>query len=588
MVTAALLALLLTVPSGVGGGRQGQGSSPPSTAGGKRAAVPAAPTEKAAPVPPPVATRRLGEWPAKPSGKTVSIEEHVSVDDALDEIARAAGWNLIANTGRLGERTLVVTMRSAPVEEAIDAVLEGSPLVATRRGNTVTVAPGRPATPSEQRTLSGFDRPTGRRFSGDFSDTPVDQALRKVADAAGLSVVFSPGMRGSVNGHFKDAPIEEVLRAILSQAGLVATREGSILTVAREGGRSLVIRGGKRGFAIQLEGEDADIGGESDRSVRDPMRDSRERGARQRRGGHDGDDGGRRGRDRVLHGDQVIGAGERARDVVVVGGSVRLEPGAVARQVTAILGSVDLGPGASVDREAVAIGGDIHVADGARVGADAVSIGGKIVIDDGGEVEGEQTSIGVPGLGGLLTLAGRPSWESGRESPLWRLGSALGQFAVFFLLGLLVLTLFPRRIEAVTGSLVNAPVKALLTGMLGTIALPVVLLLLVVTVVGIPFIAVIALGIAVAAAMGYTALALYFGRALPFHFVQGTPVVQLALGTALLVAVGQIPILGFLSWIAAWIIMAGVVLRTRFGQPPIAPPPVYSTTAPPTPPAAGT
>jgi hypothetical protein len=463
------------------------------------------------------------------------------------------------------------------------AEVHPSPLAATRRGNTVAVAPARAAPTAEQPTLSGFDKPTGKRFGGDFTDTPLDQALRQVADAAGLSIVFPPGMRGSVNGHFKDAPVEEVLRVILSQAGLVASREGSILIVARERGRSLVIRGGRRGFAVQLEGKDADIGREIDRSVGGAMRDAEER-ARAARGGrdeNDGEDESRHGGDRVLHGDQVIGAGERARDVVTLGGSVRLEPGAVAQQVTAIMGSVDLGPGASVDREAVAIGGDVHVAPGARVGADAVSIGGKVVIDDGGEVEGSQTSIVVPGLGELLTLVGTHPFESRRDSMLWRLGSALGQFAVFFLLGFLVLMLFPRRIESVTGSLVNAPVKAVLTGMLGTIALPVVILLLVVTIVGIPFIGVIALGVAVAAVMGYTALALYFGRALPFRFVRGAPIVQLAIGTAILVAIGQIPVLGVLCWVAAWLFVLGVVLRTRFGQPPTAPRPVYDTTMPP-------
>ena len=459
-----------------------------------------------------------------------------------------------------------------------------SPPVATRRENSVTAAPGRSAPSPEQPTLSGFDEPTGKRFGGDFADTQLDQALREVSDAAGLSVVFPPGMRGSVNGHFKDAPVEEVLRVILSQAGLVASREGSILIVSRERGRSsLVIRGGKRGFAVQLEGKDADVGRERDRSAGGAMRDAEER-ARAAREGRDEDedeDESGNGGDRVLHGDQVIGAGERARDVVTLGGSVRLEPGAVAQQVTAIMGSVDVGPGASVDREAVAIGGDVHVAPGARVGADAVSVGGKIVIDDGGEVEGSQTSVVVPGLGGILTLVGTHPFESRHDSTLWRLGSALGQFAVFFLLGFLVLMLFPRRIESVTGSLVNAPVKAVLTGMLGTIALPVVILLLVVTIVGIPFIAVIALGVAVAVVMGYTALALYFGRALPFRVVRGAPIVQLAIGTAILVAVGQIPVLGFLTWMAAWLFVLGVVLRTRFGQPPAAPPHIYDTTVPP-------
>jgi secretin/TonB-like protein len=587
MVIAALLALLAAAP-------------PPVPRPPRPPAPAAAPSD----------AKRLGDWPAKPSGKTVTLDEHLSVDDALAKVAEAAGWNLVANTGRVGTRDLVVSVRNAPVEEALDAILEGSPLVARRRGNTVTVAPGSAAAPAEVPVLSGFDTPSGKRFSGDLADVPVADALRKVASAAGLSIILPPGLRGAVNAQFRDAPVEDVLRALLSQAGLVATRQGQVLTVARESGPSLVIRGGKRGLSFE-----GDLGREIQQTVRDAMRDAREakrealRSAKRDGGAaaatapeedadEDADAPGakprRHGGDRVLRGDQVIGPGERARQVVVLLGSVRVEAGATADQITAVMGSIELGPGVQVEREVVAIGGDIHVSPGARVGADAVSIGGRIVIDEGGEVEGQQTSIDVPGLGGLLTLAGTRSLGPTRHhSALWRLGTLLLQFAVFFGLGLLVLVVFPRRVETLTGSLVHAPVKAVLTGLLGTLAVPVAIVLLVATVVGIPFIAVVVLALAAATVLGYTALALHFGRALPFRFERGGAIVQLAIGTAILVAIGHIPLIGWLAWIAAWLFVFGVVLRTRFGTPPHAPPPVYGTTAPPPmppmpPPATGT
>jgi len=245
-----------------------------------------------------------------------------------------------------------------------------------------------------------------------------------------------------------------------------------------------------------------------------------------------------------------------------------------------VLGSVDLGPGAAVANEVVAVGGDIHVSPGARVGAEAVSVGGKIVIDPSGVVEGDQTSVDVPGLAGMLSFLGaRP--RLGPRTPLLGAAGALLQFIVFFALGLLLLVLFPRRVETLSGALVHAPLKAVLTGIVGTLALPILAILLVATVVGIPLVAVVVLGALAAAIMGYTALALHFGRLVPMHLERGAPIVQLAIGTAILVAVGQIPVLGCLAWLAAWLFMFGVVLRTRFGRPPTAPPLVYGTTAPP-------
>ena len=216
MLQVALLALLAVAPDPTSA--VGRGVAPASRAGHLLAAKRATPERRpASPDAPPAQASRgdklVGEWPARPSGKTVALEEEPTLDEALGKIAEAAGWNLVANTGAAGDRKLVVAVRGAPVEEALQAVLEGSPLVATRRGNTVTVAAAPAPPPRERPVLSGFDgRPTGKRFTGDFAEVPVGQALGKVCDAAGLSVVFAPDVRGTVDGHFRNAPVEDVLR----------------------------------------------------------------------------------------------------------------------------------------------------------------------------------------------------------------------------------------------------------------------------------------------------------------------------------------------------------------------------------------
>jgi hypothetical protein len=506
----------------------------------------------------------------------------MSLDDALGRIARAGAWNLVANTGRAGDHVMVLGMRDVGVEEAMAAVLEGTSLAAIRRGDAVTVAPAAEPAPAEAPVLAGFDRSSGRKFSGDFEDDPIDEALTKVTDAAGLSVVLPPGLRGTVTGHFKEAPVEDVLRALLSQSGLAARREGSIVTVSRVAGSRLVIQGGKRHITIPGVGAvDVDVDkmvgramDEAERAMKEADKGAREagKGARGRRRG---------GKDKVLSGDHVIGPGEKVEEVVVLRGDVRLEPGSQADQVTAVVGSVDVGPGASVAQEVVAILGDIRVHPGARIGGDAVSIGGKIVIDEGGEVEGQQVSVNVPGIASLFTGIG-PLKQVSRPNPFLRALAILAEFAMFFVLGLLFLLLAPRRLEAVSGALGHQPVKTVLTGLLATVAMPVLTVLLVVTIIGIPLVAVQALGVVVAGVLGFTGLALYIGRRAALKLDRGGEVMRLALGTALLVAVGQIPVLGAMIWITAWLFVFGAVVRTRFGQ---AAPPVLDTTAAPAPPA---
>ncbi|HET7755433.1 MAG TPA: hypothetical protein VFK85_16130 [Anaeromyxobacteraceae bacterium] len=289
----------------------------------------------------------------------------------------------------------------------------------------------------------------------------------------------------------------------------------------------------------------------------------------------------------------MVKPGERVRELVVLRGNVRLEAGSRANQVTAVMGSVDVGPGVMIENEVVAVGGDVHVSSGANIGGDVVSVGGKLVLDEGAQIEGQQTAVDIPGLGGLLAIAGSRPW-SAPEAPLpIRMGHAIAQFAVFFALGLLLLVITPRRVAAVGRSLTNSPGRALLTGFLGTLALPVLALLLVVTVVGIPLVAVLILAIVAALVLGFTGLAQALGDRLPLG-TRGGQVLRLAIGTALLVIATKIPVLGVLVWMAGWLFIFGAVLRTRFGQQPVAieattpmPPPFPPAPPPPaTPPAA--
>ncbi len=126
--------------------------------------------------------------------------------------------------------------------------------------------------------------------------------------------------------------------------------------------------------------------------------------------------------------------------------------------------------------------------------------------------------------------------------------------------------------------------KTAITGVLGTLAIPLAAILLAVTVIGIPLIAVLVLGVLVAVVMGYSALALFIGRALPLPAKHARTVLQLALGTAVILVLGEIPVLGWMVWVTGWLFVVGVVWRTRLGRPAVpnvSPPPVYATTVPP-------
>lgn len=535
----------------------------------------AAPMPPQPPEPPEEGVLR-GDWPKEQSGRTVSLTDNQTIDDAVEEIGQKAGWNVVTNTGAIGDRRLVVRMKHVPVEEALEAVLTGSGLAATRKGDTVTISPMHSAPRTQIRpTLTGFDKPSGKKVDADFKDTPADAALRQLAEKGGFSISVPSWAKTPINAHFQQAPVEDALKVVLEESGLAAEKNGSIIRVTAARGPRVVISGHNRHFSFSV-GDDEDAEDpvanlqdqidratqDAEQAAEDAAQAAEDAASQTGRGLHRRN----RGRDKsVTGGDVTLGSGEKARDVVAVRGSVKLENGAQAREAAAIFGNVDLAPGAVVDRDAVAVGGDIHVSPGARIGRAATSVGGKIIIDPGGQIDGEQTSVAFPGLKGALLLVGGLFGLGAAASPLMVIGNVLAQFAMFFALGLMLLLFAPRRIESVAQNLLNAPAKAATTGILGFLALPLLGFLLAITVIGIPLILVEFMTVMVAAVFGYSALALIVGRLIPVKITRGAAVAQLAMGTAIIVVLSEIPIVGTLAWLCAGVWAFGAVIRTKFG-----------------------
>jgi hypothetical protein len=523
-----------------------------------------------------------GDW-SRPSGKRITITGSMSVNDALDRIADAAGWNLVLNTGAAGGRTLALRLRDVPAEDGLRAALTGSGLVATRTGDTVVVAEEPEAAPAAPSTLIGFDSPTGKRFTGEFDEEDLDEALKQIASSAGLSIVLPRGeLGGSITASFRDVPVEDALRAVLVQGGLTAERQGPLVVVHRAGLLSGVLPPGL-GREAQRTAEQAL------RKAQQAMRDATSRPGRRGRTGVD------QGRDRdatgtdltILPGDDVrdvnvvrgnvrIQGGAEVRDANAVLGSLTLEGGAAARDVAAVMGSATLGAGASA-REVVAVMGNVEIGPGAEVHQDVVSVGGRVHVDPTAHVGGSTHSISFPSLPQLpkdISIRIFPDIPS----PIAMFFATLVRFAVLFVVGLLVLAVMPRRMQAVSSAMVSGPWRSVFAGLLGSVGMVLLTVLLAVTVVGLLLVPVQALVVLAGGILGITALTCWLGRLLPLPQSRRTMVLELALGTLVFAILAEVPVLGAMVWVASWFLAFGAVLRTRFGQPSA---PLPTTPAPP-------
>jgi hypothetical protein len=272
-------------------------------------------------------------------------------------------------------------------------------------------------------------------------------------------------------------------------------------------------------------------------------------------------------------------------DVVAIGGSVRVN-GEVRGEVVSVGGSVDLGPRATVTRDIAVIGGSLRQAEGAQVR-------GRI----------HEVGIGEFELGDWQW-----GWRPGpfpRFSRTLSLMSTLGRVAILCVLGALVMLLAREYVERASLRAAADPLKAGAIGFLAQLlflpVLVVTIIILVVTIIGLPLLLLIPfaiLGLALLALVGFTAIAYRIGQFVSARFGWGvsgpfapTILGMVAIVSPLLVArllslLGgpMVPlafglgVVAFLVEYVAWTVGFGAVALARLDRPrppmpPIAAPP---------------
>lgn len=157
------------------------------------------------------------------------------------------------------------------------------------------------------------------------------------------------------------------------------------------------------------------------------------------------------------------------------------------------------------------------------------------------------------------------------RSPWWLLGQVVASEVFLFLIGSLVLLLFPTRIRRMLDALSE---RGRATGLLGLgflsgILLLVLTMIAVFSFIGLPFLPALLLLVALASGVGLVAVVLRVGGAVrrTARLSDRHPLLDMALGVLAFFIVGSIPILGALIFFLAAVWGLGAVVATRFGSP---------------------
>jgi hypothetical protein len=254
----------------------------------------------------------------------------------------------------------------------------------------------------------------------------------------------------------------------------------------------------------------------------------------------------------VLSGPANVPQGEQVGDLVVFHGSSTVD-GTVDGSLTAFDAPVTIS--GQVDGDVVVFNGRVELLGGANVTGDVVSREAPVVASDatiGGSTRRVHTNVNWDGFG----LAGRL---------LWWLAVSMSTLVV----GLVLLSLVGRGGNRIVEAGRTGVGPSIGWGLLLFFGLPIVGIVVLLTLVGIPLGLGLLAALALIYALGYTAAAWILGRLIvrePTAWV-----VAFLLGWAILRVAALIPILGGLAWFAAVVFGLGAltvaVWRARSGVP---------------------
>lgn len=420
-----------------------------------------------------------------------------------------------------------------------------------------------PALAAASVKLEGDWPDADKPISIDASNLPRSEAVRKVADAAGWSVVVHAPAGDPIDLHLKNQPAGKVLDLVLDDASYVAKRDGTLVNIQRD--TSAPADTASVAPATSAPAATASVtppapppAVASDTPPTPPAIASAT------------SDSANDTATVTVHGE----------DRTVTGGHLQIEKGETAKDVTVLGGSVDvLG---DVTGDLTVLGGSARVHDGAKVNGDATAIGGTLDIDDGAEVDGD---VGV--IGGVLNRAPGAkihgevvhkkdvkinltdrSDEPGKSpgfhvhQTMTSIGGALTRSAILFVFGAVLLALATDRIERLRAEIAARPMRSFALGLLGTMAAGLTIVVLCITLIGIPIAVVGSIFGVFAAYAGFCAALATGGQALFGHKTQN-PYMHLALGCLLFMIVGAIPVIGtWVTFILAFIGI-GALVATR-------------------------
>lgn len=375
------------------------------------------------------------------------------------------------------------------------------------------------------------------KVSLDAQQVTRSEALKRLAEAAGLSIVVESPSADLVDVQVRDQSATKVLELLLSDRTYRVRRDGTLLhvrpvTEPQAGG---VAASPPPATAVAPVPPPPPVPPIAPSPP--PMKPEVEP-----------PDPTKSGEDRMVAGGRArIEKHETVGDLMVMGGGAEVF-GHVTGDLMVMGGSATLRKGARVDGDAMVLGGSLNIEDEARVAGEVAAIGGSVHRAEGAEV-------------GKISSAMKTTVTEGR-SILNEIGRAVTRTALLFVFGAVLLALATGRMEQMEREVAARPMRTFALGVVGVLVATIAFIVLCITLIGIPLAAIGALVGAFATYVGIAAVLTTLGGAL-IHHKTDNAYAHLAVGCAVYLVLSSLPWVGGLVTFVMVMFGIGAIVATR-------------------------
>jgi hypothetical protein len=227
----------------------------------------------------------------------------------------------------------------------------------------------------------------------------------------------------------------------------------------------------------------------------------------------------------------------------------------IDHSITSVGASITVPADEEVRGDVTVVGGNADIA--GRVDGDVTVIGGTLTKEPGAEITGDTNSVGQN------LAAYVPFMPSATASMVARENHKLMMWLAYSVIVLLAFLLFPVRVRAALDRVEHHPGLSAAVGVLGLVAILPIMILLAISVIGLPLIPVEILAVFAAILIGHAALSMLIGRRL-YELIlprtTPTPIAALILGLIVVSAAGIVPVLGPLVMALVWLVGLGAAI----------------------------